>query len=141
LFAAPSAARLEYRDGALLSTLSTLRILFVEDNADLREAIGMLIEGQGREVVLCASGEEAIREVARRRFDIIFADVRLPGMSGVELAKRLLDAEPRQRLVLCSGEDLELALEALGPNVGRLTKPFDVAQLERLLTEVAPKSD
>jgi CheY-like chemotaxis protein len=120
--------------------LNTLSILFVEDNEDLREAVGLLIEGPGREVVLCGSGEEALREIANRRFDIVFTDLRLPGLSGTDLARRLLNAEPRQRLVFCSGEDMDPALDALGPNVRRLSKPFDVAELEQLLSEAAPGS-
>lgn len=120
--------------------LNTLSILFVEDNEDLREAVGLLIEGPGREVVLCGSGEEALREIAHRRFDIVFTDLRLPGLSGTDLARRLLNAEPRQRLVFCSGEDMDPALDALGPNIRRLSKPFDVAELEQLLSEAAPGS-
>lgn len=113
--------------------MNTLSILFVEDNDDLRETLGMLIEAPGREVVLCATGEEALRHIARRRFDIVFTDLRMPGISGLELARRLLRDDARQHVVLCSGDDLDPALDALGPNVTRLGKPFDVDEVERLL--------
>ncbi|MEP7294915.1 MAG: response regulator [Burkholderiales bacterium] len=120
--------------------MSPLRILYVEDNADLRETVGMLIEGPGREVVLCASGEDATRETARRHFDIVFTDVRLPGISGLDLARQLLKDHPQQQVVLCSGEDLGPAVDALGPTVRWLTKPFGVEELDAVLDEVFPGS-
>ena len=58
-----------------------MRILYVEDNPELRETIGMLMEGEGRTVTSCASAEEALVLDAGHPFDVLVTDVSLPCMS------------------------------------------------------------
>ena len=111
-------------------------ILYVEDNDDLRETIGMLLEGEGREVVLCANSEDALVAFAQRDFDVLITDVSLPGLSGTELARRVLAVNPAKWVVLCSGYEFGHGLESLGPNVRALSKPFEPEELDRLLAEV-----
>ncbi|MDP9044451.1 MAG: response regulator [Pseudomonadota bacterium] len=114
-----------------------MTILYVEDNEHLRETIGMLMEGDGREVVLCASGEEAIACCEQQRFDLVVTDVSLPGISGTDLARRLLRADPGRWLVLCSGYDFVDSVRQFGPNVRSLRKPFELEELDALIAEVA----
>ena len=116
--------------------MATRSILYVEDNDDIRETIGMLIEGDDREVVLCASSEAALAAFAQRDFDILITDVSLPGLSGTELARRVLAKNPTKWVVLCSGYEFRHGLGTLGPNVRSLPKPFETEQLERLLAEI-----
>jgi len=114
-----------------------LCILFVEDNDNLREMMSLLMEADDREVVACASGEEALALCAGRPFDVVITDVSLPGISGTELARRLLATAPRRWVVLCSGYGYDDALvRQLGPNVRSLAKPFEVDELDTLLAEV-----
>jgi two-component system, cell cycle response regulator CpdR len=113
-----------------------IAILYVEDNDHLREAIGMLMEAEGREVVACASGEDAIVADAQQRFDVVITDVSLPGMSGTELARRLLREDPERWVVLCSGYDFGQGIDALGANVRSLRKPFELEELDVLLAEI-----
>ncbi|MEP7099530.1 MAG: response regulator [Burkholderiales bacterium] len=116
--------------------MQTCSILYVEDNDDVRELIGMLLEGAARELVQCASGEAALAALAQRPFDILITDVSLPGLSGTELARRALAANPRQWVVLCSGYEFGQALHTLGPNVRSLPKPFEAEDLDALLSEI-----
>jgi len=116
--------------------LKSVSILYVEDNDDLRETIGMLLEGEGREVVTRANGEHALATLAERGFDVIITDVSLPGMSGTELARRALATDPQRWVVLCSGYEFRRGLEQLGPNVRSLPKPFEIEDLEALMAEV-----
>ena len=110
-----------------------LSILYVEDNEDLRESVHMAMEGPGREVLSCASGEEALVLAQARSIDVVITDVGLPGMSGMELARMLVTDQPARRLVLCSGYDMRDQLTALGPNVHALVKPFDLDALDAVL--------
>ena len=109
----------------------------MEDNDDLREMICALLERDDREVVTAASAELALEAVAARSFDILMTDVSLPGLSGIDLARRLLATEPTQWIVLCSGYDFRHGLQELGPNVRSLPKPFEVEELDALLDEIA----
>ena len=113
-----------------------MRILYVEDNPELRETIGMLLEGEGHEVVSCASAEEALELDAQQAFDLLVSDVSLPGLSGTDLARRLLEGDHLRWVVLCSGYDLGMYPAAWGPNVRTLLKPFDVEELEQLLGSI-----
>ena len=116
--------------------MTDFAILYVEDNDHLREAIGMLMEGEGREVVPCGSGEEALALAGERRFDVVVTDVSLPGISGAELAKRLLKSDPDRWVVLCSGYDFANSVDQLGKNVRALRKPFEIDELDALIAEI-----
>lgn len=117
--------------------MSVLNILYVEDNDHLRETIGMLMEGDNREVVLAENGEVAISQCEQRRFDLVVTDVSLPGLSGTDLARRLLRADPNRWIVLCSGYDFVDSVGQFGPNVRSLRKPFELEELDALIAEVA----
>jgi CheY-like chemotaxis protein len=117
-------------------TAKPVSILYVEDSDDLRAAICMLLEDAGAEVVACASGEEAIRILLERNFDIVMTDVSLPGMSGTELARHVLATHPHQWVVLCSGYEFPHGLQALGVHVRSLPKGFELYELEALLKEI-----
>ncbi len=113
-----------------------LRILYVEDNAELRETIGMLLEGDDREVSLCATAEEALKLDAQGPYDLVVTDVSLPGMSGTDLCRQLVAENPQRWIVLCSGYQFGHGLNALGPNVRALLKPFELEELEELMDSI-----
>ena len=113
-----------------------MRILYVEDHPELRETIGMLMEGEGRIVTPCASAEEALVLDAGDPFDVLVTDVSLPGLSGTDLARQLLADDPQRWVVLCSGYELGSHPTQWGPNVRVLLKPFELEELEQLLTSI-----
>ncbi|MBX3625261.1 MAG: response regulator [Rhizobacter sp.] len=113
-----------------------MTILYVEDSDDLRDTIGMLLEAPGREVVCCATAEEALAILAEREADIVITDVSLPGMSGTDLARKLLAEQPERRVVLCSGYEFGDAVRQFGPNVRALLKPFEPEEMEALVDAV-----
>lgn len=110
-----------------------MRILYVEDNPELRETIAMLMDGNGRTVTSCASAEEALELDAQHTFDVLVSDVGLPGISGTDLARKVLAQDPQRWVVLCSGYELGSYPSDWGPNVRTLLKPFEVEDLEELL--------
>lgn len=118
-----------------------MRILYVEDNPELRETIGMLMEGEGRTITSCATAEEALELERDGSFDLLVTDVSLPGLSGTDLARQVLAADPRRWVVLCSGYDLGSHPSAWGPNVRTLMKPFELEDLEALLLQVQASLD
>ena len=113
-----------------------MRILYVEDNTELRETIGMLMEGEGQTVTACATAEEALVHDGQQTFDLLFLDVSLPGMSGTDLARRLLAQDPTRWVVLCSGYELGGYPQSWGPHVRTLLKPFELEELEQLLASI-----
>lgn len=114
-----------------------MRILYVEDNCELRDTIGLLMEGEGRTVVTCATAEEALQRDAAQPHDVVVSDVSLPGMSGLDLCRHLLASTPQRWVVLCSGYPLEHGVGTLGPHVRSLLKPLELEELEELLDVIA----
>ena len=111
-------------------------ILYVEDNDDLRATIADLLAGPDRAITPCASGEAALLACEAQPFDVVVTDVSLPGLSGAELARRLLAKDPAQWIVLCSGYLFDEQTARLGPNVRSLPKPFEPEELDALMNEI-----
>ena len=72
-----------------------LAILLVDDDPAILELNQILIEREGYDVTAVSSGAEALRAFGKRPFDIVFLDEEMPGMNGVEAAKRIRAAQPR----------------------------------------------
>lgn len=121
--------------------MKTLRMLYVEDNAELRDIFQEMLEGDQREVVACATAEEALVLWNASDFDVLVSDISLPGMSGTDLARHVLATEPDCWVVLCSGYAYGDAIRALGPRVRELPKPFEMEQLDVLLEEIHTSLD
>jgi len=113
-----------------------MRILYVEDNDDLRGAMAYLLRGDHREVVECANGEDALSIFESSKFDAVVTDVSLPGISGTELARTILRTQPLHWIVLCSAYDPAHWVSQLGPNVRSLPKPFELDEMEALMAEI-----
>ncbi|MET0351785.1 MAG: response regulator [Rhizobacter sp.] len=111
--------------------------MFVEDSEQLRETMAILLEDDGREVVTVASAEEA-RDLHRAApFDLVVTDLTLGAMSGADLAREVLAADPDAWVVLASGYAVDPALRALGPNVRVFAKPFTSADIEAVVREAS----
>ncbi len=114
-----------------------VRILYVEDNRDLREMVCELLAGPGRVIRAMADGESALAAWQAETFDLVIADISLPGMTGTELARRILAVAPRQWVVFCSGYEYHQELAAMGPNVRSMAKAFDFDAMDSLMAEVS----
>lgn len=115
--------------------LSPLQILYVEDNADIRDMVLELIGTQDRRVTACADAESAWLQLQQATFDVLVTDVNLPGRSGIDLARRWLDVDASRWVILFSGYDFKSGLVGLGANVRAIPKE-DFEQLESLLSEI-----
>lgn len=115
---------------------SPLRLLYVEDNQDIREAIAALLEAEDRIVLTAVTAEEALVVLAAQPVDVLITDISLPGMSGMDLAKQALARWPTLWVVFSSGYALDYGLSRLGPRVRSLPKPFELDDMDKLLKEV-----
>jgi signal transduction histidine kinase/CheY-like chemotaxis protein len=110
------------------------RILVVEDNPDVGAFATQLLAELGHETKLAANGREALAviEQAENGFDLVFSDVVMPGMTGIELAQALRESRPDLRVVLTSGYSHVLAQEGRH-GFELLHKPYSVESLTRIL--------
>jgi two-component system cell cycle response regulator CpdR len=113
-----------------------LRILYVEDNALVREVTAELLAQEQRQIIACADAEEALKEFRDNPFDIVITDVSLPVMSGIELARSILTIKPDLPIIIASGYSLDFGLENWGPNVRAIIKPFEGPEIEALISDL-----
>ena len=113
-----------------------LKILYVEDNTLVREVTAELLAQDKRQIVACASAEEALKEFRENSFDLVITDVSLPVMSGIELARSILGTKPGLPIIIASGYALNFGLENWGANVRAIIKPFDTPEIEALISDL-----
>ena len=112
------------------------RILYVEDHAIVREVTSELLARDQRQIVACATAEEALKEFEEGPFDVVITDVSLPVMSGIELARSILKLKPRMPIIIASGYDLDFGIENWGTNVCSIIKPFEGLEIEALMSKL-----
>lgn len=117
-----------------------IRLMIVDDEQPIIDGLKELIDwnGIGVEIVASAnSGEEALDVAARVMPDLILTDIRMPGMSGLELIKRIKIVLPDTKGIILSGyQDFEYAKEAMRYNsIGYLIKPVDEMELKNIVME------
>jgi two-component system CheB/CheR fusion protein len=122
-----------------------LKVLVVDDNADLVEMLSMVVEGEGHDVRKALDGRSAIAAALSYRPDVVLLDLGLPLVSGIDVARELRrhDALASTRLVALTGwgqpEDRERTMEAGFDR--HLTKPTHPQTLTDLLVEFAREAD
>ncbi|WIG97420.1 response regulator [Myxococcus sp. SDU36] len=117
---------------------TTLRILLVEDDENIRLPASELMETLGHTVTAVTRAEEATPLLGSREFDLLFTDVSLPGQSGIELAHQAVQDAPGLRVIIASGHGTHLDTGDKGPLSGAilLPKPYGLSQIEQALAQV-----
>jgi len=116
-----------------------LRILVVDDDADLRGALCPLLASLGHTVSEAPGGLEALDLLASGlAVDLVLLDLHMPGLGGAETLPRLLALRPGLPVLVASGADeMELvAVLAVHPSAGGIAKPFRLEELERRIAEM-----
>src|SRR4249919_127085 len=109
-----------------------LRALLVDDEQLARDELGYLLGQIGGVEVLgqAGNGIEALSAIERLRPDVVFLDVQMPGLTGFEVARRMVDARAASHIIFVTAYD-QHAIEAFEVNaVDYLLKPVDPARLE-----------
>ena len=119
------------------------KILLVEDEAVLREALQDWLTADGYEVETTESGEEALERIKNEEFGVIVLDLRLPGLDGLRVFEEVKDVKPEIKGVIItaypSNETLTKAKE-IGL-LDYLPKPFNVEDLEKIISGALEEVD
>jgi DNA-binding response OmpR family regulator len=117
------------------------RVMLVEDDALVRRVLGLVLRGAPWDVVVHAGGAEALEQLAREPFDVVVTDVRMPVVSGLDVARWCRTNRPATRVVLITGftaDDDEDGLTELGTAL--LRKPFEGSELVALVRALLERS-
>ena len=121
-------------DGPEVLDQPPAEILVVEDNEEVGQFAETLLTELGHSVTLATSGEEALDLTRKRKFDVVFSDVVMPGMGGLRLAEQLEEEKPELPVILATGYSQEIAQSGSG---GRpiILKPYRLATLSQALAD------
>jgi signal transduction histidine kinase/ActR/RegA family two-component response regulator len=121
------------RTGSEKVTGGSETILIAEDEADLRELTRIFLEGYGYKVLDANGAEQALQtaELYAEPIHLLLTDVIMPGMSGRQLAERILSKRPETKIVYMTGytDDMVAQHKVLEPGVQLLQKPFSKSDL------------
>ena len=117
------------------------KVLVVDDDAVVGHSINRVLTGQGYEVREAVSGMEALEELGHQRYDMVFTDIRMPGMDGLDMASRMKKSYPEMPVVVITGygtQESEKKANDLGV-AGFLRKPLSpdtiIENADRVLRE------
>jgi CheY-like chemotaxis protein len=116
------------------------KILLVDDNQSLITSMAMVMRHAGYEVYSATNGLEAVQYVERQSYDIIFLDIKMPVMGGLEAFKKIREIDPDITVIIMTAYQVEqLREEALELGAkGILNKPFDLKQVLRSIDQYGP---
>lgn len=107
------------------------KILVADDEQEIRDLLGSFLKGQGYEVVLASDGNQALQLAERENPDAMILDVKMPGLDGLQVCKRLKEHEQTRLIpvIFITGfEDNKMeALNSGGDDF--VNKPFDMAEI------------
>lgn len=118
-----------------------LRILFADDEAHLRDLMQMELPRLGHEVTVCQDGAAAIRALEKGPYDAALLDMKMPGLTGIEVLTKIKQISPETEVVILTGHaTVDTAVQSLRLGAfDYLTKPCKWAELEVILNRIAER--
>ncbi len=115
------------------------RILLIEDDPGITDTLQRVLADEGHEVVVQKRGDDGLACANRESFNVVISDLRLPGLSGLELIRQLHTAQPRLPIILVTAYGTtESAIEATKFGAyDYLVKPFDMPEMLELVRRAA----
>jgi len=118
---------------------SSLHILVVDDESIVRTSLKNWFEEDGHSVEGAADAKEALKRFKEQHWDLALIDIKMPGMGGLELQRRILQASPDTTVIIMTAyASVETAVQALKEGaLDYVTKPFDPERLSHLIRNTA----
>jgi signal transduction histidine kinase len=117
------------------------QLLLVDDEPGILKVLGISLADRGYRVSTAENGEGALRVFHEARPEIILTDIKMPGMDGIELLKRIKEESPNTEVIMITGHgEMELAIQSLKYDASDfITKPIDDEALEIALRRALEK--
>ena len=117
----------------------SLKILYVEDDINLSKEMQDVFNNFFEKIYIALDGEEALELYKKEKFDIVFSDIKMPKMDGIELSKQIKDINPSQEIVIISAyNDADRLFSLIKIGVSDfILKPIDFDQLLSVLYKVS----
>ena len=117
------------------------RILIIDDEESIRDSVGQVLEKEGYGVKSVVSGQEGLSLFGKEAFQVVYLDLKLPGIKGLDVLSRIKEASPETPVIIITGyASIESAVEAMKRGAfDYLTKPFTPEEV-RVTTRKALES-
>ena len=118
--------------------MGNTKILIIDDELIMRESLADWLERDGHDVETAASGEEALKRLKNTRFDILLVDIKMDGMTGLDVLKEVKTTNPDTAVVMITAYgSISTAIEAMKNGAFEyLLKPFDPDELGVLIEKI-----
>lgn len=118
-----------------------LRVLFVDDEAPIREIMQNEIPRMGHDLVVCNDGESALEAIENNTFDAAIIDLRMPGLSGWDVIDHIKKVSPETECVISTGHgDMDAVIRALRAGAyDFLTKPPKLVEFANVFRRIADR--
>ncbi|MFV1950510.1 MAG: response regulator, partial [Nitrospinota bacterium] len=115
-----------------------IRVLIIDDDKRVAEILSMFLDKEGCVTEVCVSGEEAIKVIEKRGFDIVFLDLRLGDMNGMEILSSIGEKHPCSNVVVITGNaDIKTTIESMKLGaVDYIVKPFGTNEIGSVLSRI-----
>lgn len=106
-------------------------IMVVDDEAGLRALLSDALLEEGYNVTLAKDGKDSLRQLRKKRFDLLITDINMPHLNGIELLKRMKREGRTEKVILMTGEPVDRSLlnKDVQPVFVQLKKPFRMNHL------------
>ena len=130
---------MDSKDAGEQAVGNPLRVLFVDDEAPIREVMRSELPRMGHEVTVCEDGETALEVLAEHHFDAAIVDLKMPGISGWEVTDHIKQVSPETFVIIHTGHgDMHQAIEAVRHRANDfLNKPCKLVDIQRALARAA----
>jgi len=88
---------------------ASAKVLVVDDDPAVRKSIDRILSSKGYAVITAENGEEALRKLNEEKYDLVYTDIRMPGMSGLEVAEEIKARRPWTPVVIITGYGTDAA--------------------------------
>jgi DNA-binding NtrC family response regulator len=123
------------------SALNKLRVLFVDDEAPIRDVMRIELPRMGHEATICEDGRAALEALEKNTFDAAIVDLRMPGLSGWDVVEQIKKVSPETEVIISTGHgNMDEAIQAIRRGASDfLPKPCKLATIATVLKRVAEK--
>ena len=125
--------RYDWKKAGVTSLL--ISILIVDDDAEVRNMLSSILDGEGYSIEAVENGKKAINICEKSLFDVALIDIDLPDIKGTELLHRLKEIQPKMvRIIITGHPSIENAAKSVNEKAdGYVLKPFNVVELLEMI--------
>ncbi|WP_457575006.1 response regulator [Desulfolithobacter sp.] len=116
-----------------------MRVLLVDDEKELISTLSERLSFRGIDADWVTSGEEALKKILEKDYDIVILDIKMPGLSGIDLGRKIRDIKPGFKVIFVTGHGSAADFKAGTAQSGRdfyLAKPINIDLLIEKMHEV-----